>query len=147
MRLARLLSLLDPSLRVGAFTGSSRQSDRRKALQSFRRGELRILIASNLASRSLNLDGLDHVINYDVPTSVEMYVHRVGRTARAGRAGVATTLLARQEARWFWKEIERSALIQRQDTIQRDPAPPITDEDRALYEETLQQLGEEARAQ
>ena len=65
-------------------------------------------MATDRASRGLDLPSLTHVVNYDVPSSVTTYVHRVGRTARAGRDGSAWTLVAHREGRWFANEISNS---------------------------------------
>lgn len=64
-----------------------------------------MIVATDRASRGLDLPSLTHVVNYDIPTSVTTYVHRVGRTARAGREGSAWTLVAHREGRWFANEI------------------------------------------
>ena len=145
MRLTRLLNILRPLYRIGTFTGSSRSSTRRKTLSAFRRGQIRVLIASNLASRSLNIEGLSHVINYDIPTSAEMYVHRVGRTARAGKSGTALTLLAHHEARWFWREIGKGETIMRSRKVDRGAAPVVEEQEREEYQQALDRLGREAR--
>ncbi|PKY09275.1 P-loop containing nucleoside triphosphate hydrolase protein [Aspergillus campestris IBT 28561] len=109
-RLSRLLALLDPSLasRIGTIIKSNNSSASRKTLTAYRQGKISIIIATDRASRGLDLQSLSHVINYDVPPSVTTYVHRVGRTARAGREGSAWTLVAHREGRWFGNEISRS---------------------------------------
>ncbi|KNG88494.1 hypothetical protein ANOM_003255 [Aspergillus nomiae NRRL 13137] len=106
-RLARLLALLDPSLakEIGTIIKSNKSSASRKTLTAYRQGKISIIIATDRASRGLDLQSLTHVVNYDVPTSITTYVHRVGRTARAGREGSAWTLVAHREGRWFTKEI------------------------------------------
>ena len=75
------------------------------ALHRPKRTPLRILIATDRASRGRDLPELSSVINYDVPHSVNTYVHRIGRTARAGRQGHAWTLLQHKEAAWYWNAI------------------------------------------
>ncbi|KAJ5161017.1 hypothetical protein N7492_006409 [Penicillium capsulatum] len=109
-RLSRLISLLHPSLasRVGTIIKSSKSSASRKTLTAFRHGRISVIVATDRASRGLDLPSLSHVVNYDVPTSVTTYVHRVGRTARAGRDGSAFTLVAHREGRWFANEIATS---------------------------------------
>lgn len=107
VRLARLLSLLSPPLAplIGTLTSTTRTSERKKTLHAFAARKLRILVASSLIERGIHLANLDHVISYDMPKSVQSYVHRVGRTARAGRQGHAWTLFTKPEAGWFWTAI------------------------------------------
>ncbi|KKY37923.1 putative dead deah box helicase [Diaporthe ampelina] len=107
VRLARLLSLLSPHLAplIGTLTSTTRTSERRKTLHAFAARKLRILVASSLIERGIHLTNLDHVISYDMPKSVQSYVHRVGRTARAGRQGHSWTLFTKPEAGWFWTAI------------------------------------------
>lgn len=107
VRLARLLSLLSPHLSrlIGTLTSTTRTSERKKTLHAFAARKLRILVASSLIERGIHLANLDHVISYDMPKSVQSYVHRVGRTARAGRRGHAWTLFTKPEAGWFWTAI------------------------------------------
>ncbi|CAL5867067.1 uncharacterized protein PFLUO_LOCUS1279 [Penicillium psychrofluorescens] len=109
-RLSRLLSILHPPLasRVGTIIKSNKSSASRKTLTAIRRGQLSVIVATDRASRGLDLPSLTHVINYDVPTSATTYVHRVGRTARAGREGSAWTLVAHREGRWFANEISKT---------------------------------------
>ncbi len=75
-----------------AITGDIDQRRRLKVIETFKRGELPILVATDVASRGLHIEGVTHVINYDVPQDPEDYVHRIGRTARAGASGKAITL-------------------------------------------------------
>jgi ATP-dependent RNA helicase RhlE len=81
--------------------GDMRQSQREKALGLFRNGGVKLLIATDLAARGLDIPCISHVINYDVPQWAEDYVHRIGRTARAGRSGVALTLASQAEASYL----------------------------------------------
>jgi len=74
---------------VAAIHGDLQQSKRNQVMQKLRGGELSVLIASDLASRGIDVDNITHVINYDVPEDPEIYVHRIGRTARVGRGGIA----------------------------------------------------------
>ena len=110
-RLSRLIALLDPSLasRVGTIIKSNKSSASRKTLTAFRRGKISVIVATDRASRGLDLPSLTHVVNYDVPSSITTYVHRVGRTARAGKEGSAWTLFAHREGRWFTNEIARGS--------------------------------------
>jgi ATP-dependent RNA helicase RhlE len=81
--------------------GDMRQSQREKALGRFRSGGVKLLIATDLAARGLDIPHISHVINYDVPQWAEDYVHRIGRTGRAGRTGFALTLASQAEASYL----------------------------------------------
>jgi ATP-dependent RNA helicase RhlE len=81
--------------------GDMRQSQRERALGMFRSGGVKLLIATDLAARGLDIPHISHVINYDVPQWAEDYVHRIGRTGRAGRPGVALTLASQAEASYL----------------------------------------------
>src|SRR5262249_13385542 len=78
--------------RIGALTGDIPQARRLKILQDFKAGRLPLLVATDVASRGLHIDGVTHVINVDLPQDPEDYVHRIGRTARAGKSGKAISL-------------------------------------------------------
>ena len=78
---------------VACIHGDFTQKDRISALEGFRLGKHRVLVATNIAARGLDVEGISHVINYDVPEHPEDYVHRIGRTARAGAGGDAITLI------------------------------------------------------
>jgi ATP-dependent RNA helicase DeaD len=91
--------------------GGKTQSQRTKTLAAFARGRSRILVATNVASRGLDIPDVSHVFNYDLPEDVETYVHRIGRTARAGKDGVAATLVGEAEIREFHK-IQRSLPVE-----------------------------------
>jgi ATP-dependent RNA helicase RhlE len=93
-----------------AIHGNKSQGARVRAMDGFRSGELRVLVATDLAARGIDVDGVTHVINFDIPNVPETYVHRIGRTARAGRGGTAWSLCD-QDERPFLVDIER--LIQR----------------------------------
>jgi ATP-dependent RNA helicase RhlE len=85
--------LLQDKISVACIHGDFRQRDRISALEGFRSGKHRVLIATNIAARGLDVEGISHVLNYDVPEHPEVYVHRVGRTARAEADGNAITLV------------------------------------------------------
>ncbi|MDI1487625.1 MAG: ATP-dependent RNA helicase dbp6 [Ramalina farinacea] len=146
-RLFRLLTLLRPeySSQIATFTKSSANI---KTLKRFAKQKISILIATDRASRGLDIPHLEHVINYDMPSSQESYVHRVGRTARAGKAGLATTLVAHHQARWFWNEIARGPTINRQGKrIERWNLGELklSEEESKKYEKAITELGEEVR--
>ena len=87
--------------------GDRTQAQRNRALASFKGGKYRVLVATDIAARGIDIDDLGHVINYDVPLAPEDYVHRIGRTARANRTGEAITFVSREEASLF-AQIERA---------------------------------------
>lgn len=148
-RLSRLLSLLNPSYAgiIGTLTKSSTTAASRRILRAFCANKLRILIASDRASRGLDVPNLAHIVNYDIPTSVTSYVHRVGRTARAGAYGVAWTLLTKSEAGWFWNVVARGDGIRRGGRkVQRMKLEDaVTPEKTEEYEDALERLKEEVR--
>jgi len=82
---------------ANALHGDKAQSHRTRTLDQFRSGEAEILVATDIAARGIDVDGIRMVVNYDVPTDPEVYVHRVGRTARAGARGLALTLISPDE--------------------------------------------------
>jgi len=88
-----------------ALNGDLSQEAREQVLQRFRRGQSSVLVATDVAARGLDIDDLSHVINYDLPMDAEVYVHRVGRTGRAGKSGVALSLVTPQE-QWRIRRIE-----------------------------------------
>ena len=86
----RLVKQLDQSgINAAAIHGNKSQGARTKALAGFKEGNTPILVATDIASRGIDVDGITHVFNYDLPNEPESYVHRIGRTARAGRSGIA----------------------------------------------------------
>jgi ATP-dependent RNA helicase RhlE len=92
--------------RVAAIHGNKSQGARTKALDAFRRGAIQVLVATNLAARGLDVKGISHVVNYELPEVPEDYIHRIGRTARAEAAGDAISLVAPHEREQL-REIER----------------------------------------
>jgi len=89
-----------------AIHGNKSQSARQRALENFRSGSTRVLIATDIAARGIDVDEISHVINYDLPNVSEDYVHRIGRTARAGRSGFAISFCDSEE-KAFLKDIEK----------------------------------------
>jgi ATP-dependent RNA helicase RhlE len=89
-----------------AIHGNKSQNQRERVLAAFRDGSLRTLIATDIAARGIDVDGISHVVNYDLPNIPEAYVHRIGRTARAGRAGVAISFCDHEEASYL-RDIEK----------------------------------------
>ena len=101
--------------------GDRSQSQRTAALTGFQQGRYRILVATDLASRGIHVQDIAHVINYDLPEVAENFIHRVGRTGRAGELGVASTLFAREQ-RSELHQLERTLGI-RMERMQADDAP------------------------
>jgi ATP-dependent RNA helicase RhlE len=89
-----------------AIHGNKSQAARTQALAKFRSGRCRVLVATDIAARGIDVDGITHVINYDIPNEPESYVHRIGRTARAGASGIAFSFCAYDE-RPYLRDIER----------------------------------------
>ena len=151
VRLARLLALLRPTWQIGTLTKSTAGASGRKTLAAFRKRRLSILIASDRASRGLDIPDLAQAINYDMPKSATSYVHRVGRTARAGKAGKATTLVLHNQGKWFWEDksgIAKSEMLRRipdKRVIRLNLVLDLSEEEREEYEKALQQLGQEAK--
>jgi superfamily II DNA/RNA helicase len=93
--------LAERGFNVGAVHGDLNQGAREKALKAFRTGEIDVLVATDVAARGIDIDDVTHVINYQCPEDEQAYVHRIGRTGRAGKTGVAITLIDWDEvARW-----------------------------------------------
>jgi len=93
-------------VRAVALHGNKSQAARLEALKKFRDGKVRVLVATDIASRGLDVEGITHVINYELPNEPESYVHRIGRTARAGTNGIAISFCDAGE-RGFLRDIER----------------------------------------
>ena len=88
---------------VAAIHGDMTQRDRERTLEKFRGGEIKILVATNLAARGLHIEDISHVVNYDLPEDAETFTHRIGRTGRAGETGVAVTFVGE----WDFDEFEQ----------------------------------------
>ena len=93
-------------LAAEAIHGNKSQNQRERVLGAFRSGELRTLVATDIAARGIDVDGVSHVVNYDLPNVPESYVHRIGRTARAGAEGTAISFCDHEE-RAYLRDIER----------------------------------------
>ncbi len=103
----RLANELNKSgIHAAAIHGDKTQGERIKALDDFKSGEVGVLVATDVAARGLDISALPYVINYDLPHNAEDYVHRIGRTGRAGASGEAISLMTEDEARYL-KDIEK----------------------------------------
>ena len=108
--------LAERGFKVGAVHGDLGQIAREKSLKAFRTGEIDVLVATDVAARGIDIDDVTHVINYQIPEDEQAYVHRIGRTGRAGKTGVAVTLID-------WDELERWSMINTALKLDRpDPA-------------------------
>jgi ATP-dependent RNA helicase RhlE len=93
-------------VRAAAIHGNKSQNARQRALGDFKQGTIRVLVATDIAARGVDIDGVTHVINFELPNEPESYVHRIGRTARAGASGVALSFCDAEE-RGLLRDIER----------------------------------------
>ncbi|WP_194775644.1 DEAD/DEAH box helicase [Pararhodonellum marinum] len=94
------------NIQAQAIHGNKSQNARQNALSNFKSGKTRVLIATDIAARGIDVDGLSHVINFEIPNISETYVHRIGRTGRAGAAGKALSICTSEEYK-DWKNIEK----------------------------------------
>jgi ATP-dependent RNA helicase RhlE len=122
-------NLMQTGVDAAAIHGNKTQAQRERALAGFRAGRTRVLVATDIAARGIDVDDVSHIINYELPNVPETYVHRIGRTARAGAAGTAVSFCDRAE-RTLLRDIER--LIRRAITVAEGPAmrmPPAARRD------------------
>ena len=129
-RLAR--ELVRDGISAAVIHGDRSQSQRNGALSGFQEGRFQVLVATDIASRGLHVDDVAHVINYDVPKMAEDFIHRVGRTGRAGSQGHASTLVAGAEVMEL-RQIERTLKLK----IERAQMVPSTLEARRIIQNTL----------
>jgi superfamily II DNA/RNA helicase len=113
---------------ANAIHGNKSQNHRERTLAAFRAGEIRTLVATDIAARGIDVDGISHVVNFDLPNVPETYVHRIGRTARAGAEGIAISLVAGPDEMSYLRDIERLIRIalpreDRRTPGSRDAAP------------------------
>jgi len=121
-RIAR--NLIKKKISTAAIHGDKAQNQRQKALTKFKAGEIRVLVATDIAARGIDIDKLKYVINYDIPNIAETYVHRIGRSGRAGEEGTAISICEPEENA-FVKDIEK--LIQKKINIMEDNPFPQTE--------------------
>ena len=114
--------------------GGMQQSDRLKVMNNFRQGRFRYLVATDVAARGIDIDNITHVINYDIPQDRENYVHRIGRTARAGKTGRAITFVGRGE-NGFLNDIHE--YIDKEIVLKEAPQRDIVDSLRQEFEEKI----------
>jgi superfamily II DNA/RNA helicase len=99
--------LAKSGIAADAIHGNKSQNHRERTLAAFRSGEIRTLVATDIAARGIDVDGVSHVVNFDLPNVPETYVHRIGRTARAGAEGIAISLVAGSDELGYLRDIER----------------------------------------
>jgi len=123
----RLVAQLDKSgIKAAAIHGNKSQGARTRALQEFKDGDIQVLVATDIAARGIDIKELPHVINFDLPNIAEDYVHRIGRTGRAGSVGEAVSLVSHDELELL-VEIERltQARVERRDMEGFKPSSPL----------------------
>jgi ATP-dependent RNA helicase RhlE len=110
--------LVQSNIRANAIHGNKSQPQRERALGEFKQGSVRVLVATDIAARGIDIPGVSHVINFELPNVAEQYVHRIGRTARAGREGVALSFCA-QDERDYLRDIQKLTRV----TLDQVPLP------------------------
>jgi len=105
-------------IEAAAIHGNKSQSQRQRTLRAFREGEIKFLVATDIAARGIDIEGISHVFNFEIPNVAEQYVHRIGRTARAGRSGLATSYVSPDEKAYL-KDIQKLLKM----TIPVEPLP------------------------
>ena len=117
-------SLMKVGIRAAAIHGNKSQGARERALEGIKTGSTRVLVATDIAARGIDIDDITHVFNYDIPNIPESYVHRIGRTARAGASGLAMSFCSSSE-KAFLADIEK--LIRQRVPQQETPAGLIAE--------------------
>ena len=117
-------NLRKKKIESSAIHGDKAQNQRQKALKSFKNGEIRVLVATDIAARGIDIDKLRYVLNYDIPNEPETYVHRIGRCGRAGEEGISISICEPEENTYV-HDIEK--LIKQKITIVQDHPFPQTD--------------------
>ena len=127
-RIARFL--ISRGIEAGVIHGDRSQSQRTAALAKFQQGRCRVLVATDVASRGIHVENVTHVINYDLPDQAENFIHRVGRTGRAGARGIASTLFSREQ-RAELSQLERTLGVRMERmTADLGPAEKTVDQSR-----------------
>jgi ATP-dependent RNA helicase RhlE len=123
-------------IRTAAIHGDKAQNQRQKALTQFKSGEIRVLVATDIAARGIDIDKLKHVINYDIPNIAETYVHRIGRSGRAGEEGTAISICEPEENAYV-KDIEKLINLKIR-IVDKNPYPqtdkPMNDREKKEWE-------------
>ncbi len=142
-RIAR--ELQKAKIKTASIHGDKGQNQRQKALNDFKEGEIRVLVATDIAARGIDIDRLRYVINYDIPNVAETYVHRIGRTGRAGEDGIAISLCEPEE-NVFIKDIEKLIRL-KIEVVKDNPFPqtdrPMNDKEKKEFEKEKQRRKQE----
>ena len=138
-------NLKKQKIKTAAIHGDKAQNQRQKALKQFKSGEISVLVATDIAARGIDIDKLRYVINYDIPNIAETYVHRIGRSGRAGDEGVSISICEPEENSYI-KDIEK--LINKKiEVINEHPYPqtdnPMTAEEKKVFEKQKAQRKQE----
>ena len=136
-------SLHHAGISAEAIHGNKSQNQRERVLGAFRAGKLKTLVATDIAARGIDVDGISHVINYDLPNIPESYVHRIGRTARAGAEGIAISFCDDEE-RAFLRDIEKLIQI-KLDVTDRRSEPHAAERPAAKHHRPQQNAGRNGR--
>ena len=123
-------------LPIDMMHGGMVQDDRTAVMEDFRKGRLRYLVATDVAARGIDVDNVTHVVNYDVPEEKESFIHRTGRTGRAGKTGIALTLVTPNEER-SWQAVQDFA--QQEITEINPPSARFVQHHKATFEKKLQE--------
>ena len=132
-------------IKTGVIHGDKAQNQRQKALKEFKAGSIRVLVATDIAARGIDIDKLRYVINYDIPNIAETYVHRIGRSGRAGEEGTAISICEPEE-NVFIRGIEK-LINQRIPRVKENPFPqtdrPMTQQEKKEWEKEKQKRKQE----
>jgi ATP-dependent RNA helicase RhlE len=138
-------NLKKEKIKTAAIHGDKAQNQRQKALTQFKAGEIRVLVATDIAARGIDIDKLKYVINYDIPNIAETYVHRIGRSGRAGEEGTAISICEPEEND-FIKDIEKLINLKIQ-VVRDNPYPqtesPMTEKEKKEWEKEKQRKKQE----
>lgn len=142
-RIAR--NLKKQKIKTAAIHGDKAQNQRQKALTQFKAGDVRVLVATDIAARGIDIDKLKYVINYDIPNIAETYVHRIGRSGRAGEEGTAISICEPEE-NTFIKDIEK-LINQKIQLVKENPFPQtdktMTEKEKKEWEKEKQRRKQE----
>ncbi len=138
--------LAERGFKVGAVHGDLGQAAREKALKAFRSGDIDVLVATDVAARGIDIDDITHVINYQIPEDEQAYVHRIGRTGRAGKTGIAVTLVDWDELS-RWETIDKALGLGCPDPAETYSSSPHLYEELSIPSDVKGMVGEPRKTQ